>query len=328
MLHERDIDILCVCETWLNSSVNYKFINIPNFKIIRYDTGRGGGSCIFVRDHLSVTLLSPDVDRMEGVDDVWVQIQHRKFASFIVGCVYRHPKAGAPSFLYLSEIFKIICLKNKPVFILGDFNDDLYTRGNNMNKIINNLSLKQLVSKPTRITLNSSTLLDLVITNRKEMVISSSVFPSPVADHELLSIVLNLRKPKPKPQIVTYRCRKNYDQNIFCNLLLNETTTLNSILNTDNVSSQVIILTDTFNKCLNICAPLTTAEIARPFAPWIDETLKDSIVAKNNLQLMLKNDRSNLMLAHQFKEDKKKVECSLNKAKNNYFREKNFYLQW
>ena len=70
MLHERDIDILCVCETWLNSSVNDKFINIPNFKIIRYDTGRGGGSCIFVRDHLSVTLLSPDVDRMEGVDDV------------------------------------------------------------------------------------------------------------------------------------------------------------------------------------------------------------------------------------------------------------------
>ena len=127
MLHERDIDILCVCETWLSSSVNDKFINIPNYKIIRYDTGRGGGSCIFVRDHLNVSVLSTNVDKIEGVDDVWVQIQHRKFASFIVGCVYRHPKAGAPSFLYLSETFKSICLKNKPVFILGDFNDDLFT---------------------------------------------------------------------------------------------------------------------------------------------------------------------------------------------------------
>ena len=37
---------------------------------------------------------------------------------------------------------------------------------------------------------------------------------------------------------------------------------------------------------------------------------------------MLKNDRSNMLLHNQFKEDKKKVECSLNKAKNKYFREK------
>ena len=31
LLHDRDIDILCICETWLEPSVDSKFIHIPNY---------------------------------------------------------------------------------------------------------------------------------------------------------------------------------------------------------------------------------------------------------------------------------------------------------
>ena len=47
MLYDNDIDILCVCETWLDSSINDKFIKIPNFNVVRFDMGRGGGSLYF-----------------------------------------------------------------------------------------------------------------------------------------------------------------------------------------------------------------------------------------------------------------------------------------
>ena len=67
------------------------------------------------------------------------------------------------SFGYISDVFKNVLLRKKPVFIMGDFSDDLLARGNNVNKIVNNLNLKQVVDKPTRITRNSSTLLDAVI---------------------------------------------------------------------------------------------------------------------------------------------------------------------
>ena len=90
----------------------------------------------------------------------------------------------------------------------------------------------------------------------------------------MISGIINTRKPKPKPLTVTYRCRKNYNANIFCNLLLNEIPTLNGISNTDNVNQQVHIFTDTFNVSLNRCAPIITREITRPFAPWIDEDLR------------------------------------------------------
>ena len=136
MLYDNDIDILCICETWLHSCIDNKFIKIPNFNVVRFDMGRGGGSCIFIRDSFNVKSISLDTDRVDGVDDVWIQVQHKKFPSFIIGCVYRHPGAKAPSFYYLSKVFKAICLKNKPVFILGDFNDDLFIRGNSMIKLI------------------------------------------------------------------------------------------------------------------------------------------------------------------------------------------------
>ena len=298
MLQEGDIDILCICETWLDSSIDDKYISVPRYKILRYDTGRGGGSCLFVREHLKVSIITPDIDREEGVDDILVQIQHRTFASFIVGCVYRHPKAKVSSFTYLSEVFKLMCLKNKPIFIVGDFNDDLFMRGNNVTKIISNLNLKQVIDKPTRITPFSSTLLDLLITNKKDMIVSS------IADHEMLLIVLDIVKPRPKLPTITYRSRKNYSQDIFCNLLLNESSTLNNVWNTDNVNTQVEIFTETFIKCLDVCAPVVTIELTRPAAPWIDDNLKTLNTEKNHLQSELKNNRSDFALSDQFKQAK------------------------
>ena len=319
MLHDDNIDVLCICETWLESELESNFIHIPNYNIYRYDTGRGGGVCIIIRDDFKVTKINTGIDRIDGVDDIWVQIQYRKFPSFIVGCIYRHPKALVMSFTYLSDVFKYVCLKNKPVVILGDFNDNILQRGNNMIKVIKNLNLTQIIEQPTRITACSSTLLDLLITNKTEFIDRSSVSPSPVADHEMISVIINIRKPKPKSQIITYRCRKHYNANNFCNLLLAESSTLNGILKTDDVHRQVHIFTNTFNICLNQLAPTVTREIKRPFAPWIEDDLKTSIWDKNKLQTTLKNDRSNIILNEQFKQTKKNVEFLLNNAKKEYF---------
>ena len=296
MLHKNDIDILCVCvcvcETWLDTSTNDKFVNIHNFSIVRCDAGKGAGACIYVRDDLNVSVIDTGVDKFDDVEDVWLKIQHKKFPSLIIGCVYRHPKALAASFTYMSEVFKNMSLRNKTIFILGDLNDDQFVRGNRLCKVVRNLSLSQIIDKPTRITPNSSTLLDVVITNRSDMSIKSDVSPSPFADHKMISIYVNIRKPKRKHEIRTYGCQKNYSQNNLCNLLLNESFNLNNILETDDVIIQVEIFTETFNYCLNICAPTVTREITRPFAPWIDQELKEIIGDKNMLQLTLKENRS------------------------------------
>ena len=92
-------------------------------------------------------------------------------------------------------IFLDLCvLRNKPLLILGDFNDDLFLPSNKMNQIIKTLHLNQLVEKPTRITATSSTLLDLVITDRQHFAVQSDVLNCSVGDHELLTATINIRK--------------------------------------------------------------------------------------------------------------------------------------
>ena len=58
---------------------------------------------------------------------------------------------------------------------------------------------------------------------------------------------------------------------------MNESSNLNNILETDDVNMQVEIFTETFNYCLNICAPTVTREITRPFAPWIGQEYQDKM---------------------------------------------------
>ena len=142
-----------------------------------------------------------------------MSVQHKKFPSIIVGCVYRHPKAPVTSFNYISDIFKEIILRNKPIFIYGDFNDDLLKKDNKMGKLVKNLSLDQIVDKPTRVTSMSASLIDLVITNAKYMIKKSEVAPSTIADHETILTLLSIRKPKKQTTFKTFRCMKNYSRN-------------------------------------------------------------------------------------------------------------------
>ena len=135
LLIERKIDILCVSETWLDASIQDSFIHILDFNVYRCDHGRGGGTLIYVRNDLKVNIIFVDAEKADGIEDVWISVQHKKLPSFIIGCVYQHPKALASSFDYLSKTFKNICLRKKPVFILGDMNEDFLTPNDKIESI-------------------------------------------------------------------------------------------------------------------------------------------------------------------------------------------------
>ncbi len=156
-----------------------------------------------------ITLCVP---RQEGVEDVWGQIQCRKLPTIIIGCVYRHPKGLPPSFGYIKEVFKVVCLRGKSVFILGYFNDDILIKGNTISKIIRDNKLTQIIDKPTRTISHSAIVLDLIITNKPEVVISHDVVPQVIADHDLASVVIDVRKPRKIPVIKIFHELKQYDR--------------------------------------------------------------------------------------------------------------------
>ena len=321
MLNEKDIDILCISETWLLPSLSSSFARVHGYSLYRCDGGRGGGVCIYVRETLKVTVLTPqEIERSPQIEDAWISVQYKKFPSFIIGCVYRHPHATCDSFNYLSDILRNMCLRNKNLLVLGDFNDDYFQPDNRIDKIVQTLHLHQLSDKPTRITRTSSTLIDLIITNNCNFIISSDVIACPVGDHEQLAISLNIKKEKNPPQTKTFRTLKEYSPNLFCNLLLNESQVLNGILNTDDVNKQVPILTNTFMNCLNTCAPFITKEIIRPPAPWIDSEVKEAMKKRDALNKEFKLNKQNNIAELNYRQEKKRVNSLLSDKKKNHYR--------
>ncbi|XP_068235656.1 uncharacterized protein [Palaemon carinicauda] len=102
---------------------------------------------------------------------------------------------------------------------------------------------------------------------------------------------------------------------------MNETPTLNGILNTDNVSSQVQILTNVLTKCIDECAPIVTKVITRPPKPWITNNIKQNIIIRDKLQNDIKKDRNNTILRNNFKEKKKEVKIEMDNSMKEHYRD-------
>ena len=118
-----------------------------------------------------------------------------------------------------------------------------------------------MVENPTRITATSSTLLDVIITNRQNFVVQSDTLSCSVGEHELLTTPINIIKEKRPPTVRTFRSFENYSQNYFCDLLLNETNVLNSIFYSDCVNDELLTFNSTFIRNLDTCAPYVTKVI-------------------------------------------------------------------
>ena len=69
-LNGRDVDVLCLTETWLTSNIPDSFIDFPNDTVYRCDKGRGGGCCIYVKSTLSVNKCTLNVPKMDGIEEV------------------------------------------------------------------------------------------------------------------------------------------------------------------------------------------------------------------------------------------------------------------
>ena len=175
----------------------------------------------------------------DKVDDVLITIQVRKTKSFIVGAIYRPPKARNQFFRHLESIIQAAAnLKN--IYVLGDFNDDQLIQSL-LGPLIRRLKLEQLIEVPTRITKDGRcSLLDLIITNNQSSILRISVRPS-AADHEEISCMITVRKERRKPVVLTNRTEKDYSKDSLKLDLWERVPLFNNMFNTDDVNVQSAI---------------------------------------------------------------------------------------
>jgi hypothetical protein len=154
-----------------------------------------------------------------GFHQLWLQIQHKKMKSFLLCVCYRPPDCPVSCFTnnFMGNYIKALTF-GKYIIIAGDLNCDLLKiaqEAKALNDICHCLNLTQLIDKPTRVMLRSSTLIDVIMTSNKDLIAESGVLETYISDHFLVYCSLKLKLIKPHPICITARSYKHYDRNQF-----------------------------------------------------------------------------------------------------------------
>ena len=187
------LDVLKINETKLDSTIDNPEVNIPGYEIIWNDrkiNGRkGGGVCIYVRWNINY-ILKDDLE-IEKLESLVIQVNKPRSKPILISTWYRPPDTPTAIFDNFEELIAKMDSTGHEIFLLGDFNVDFMpdVNANNTNKlkdIFSTFGLEQLITEPTRVTANSSTLIDLCVTNAATKIANSGVLHLGISAHSLI----------------------------------------------------------------------------------------------------------------------------------------------
>lgn len=241
------------------------------FDVIR--GARGGGVAFYIKSHFHFSILGSNNE----IEQLWllISLRGRKIA---FGVVYNPHRRYYASFIdSLESTLSTIIIQTNDIFCFGDFNVDLLDATTAAAACVlecfESLGLTQLINEPTRITPESATLLDYIVTSNTDIVINYSVvFTHDSLDHSMICCVISAPHTKPAPVIRKYRNFKNFDFTQFEYDL--RSLPWNNIYDLNNIDDKVTFITDNLEALLNLHAPLCTSRITKQPAPWLTDTLK------------------------------------------------------
>ena len=316
-----DFDILAFTETWLRPNITTD-LTIPNFKPPerndRTEDRQGGGVMIYVKDCLYYKRRQDLEPR--NVECIWIEIQ-LNHTRVLFGLFYRPPESDAAC---LSSIEDSISLamdtQINNIIITGDFNLDVFSRqtSRKVSELCEQFSLYQTVTEPTHFTENSSSLIDIILTNDKSNLIYSGV-AEPFLNQ-------NVRYHCPIYGVFKYTkaSRKSYSRRIWSYDRGDYDSFRTKVANTDwdslyddDVNTHACNITNKLNDLTEECIPNKTVRIRPSDPPWITTAIRKLIrKRKQAYQKVKHNDTPRLW--NKFKKLRNKVITQIRLSKQQY----------
>ncbi len=194
-------NVIAVSETWLdNEKIHEVEMEGYNLFTVNRVNKKGGGVALYVDTVLRCNLIKSMSVTLENLLEC-VTIETSK--NIIISCVYRSP--GICTDTFMNKLFGMLDKgnENKVQIICGDFNIDLLNP--NGNKRITDFTdslyskgLFPVITKPSRITKNTATLIDNIFTNEIEGKIVGGLFINDMTDHFPVFAIFQRFFDKPK----------------------------------------------------------------------------------------------------------------------------------
>ena len=300
-------DIICLQEIWRIQGP--EFFNLDGYHPIiykcRHVNKQGGGVGIYVKNNLDFDVigeLSIFQDRIFESIFIDVKFGNKKFT---IGSLYR-PGTAHPFLTFkeqlsqFNEIFSNVSdalnSKNNPAYIFGDINLNCLKYGScpyvtDYVDLLFSHGMLQLITKPSRCTATSATLIDHVITNHQIDKSESILVISKISDH--FPVLHYIAVQKPIIPNKTFTCREMSNQNVirFTEELSNTNWVDITSINDPQLSFDLFL--KQFCSLYDRHIPLSTKKFDKNFhkiEPWITSGI---LTSRRNKIIMEKNTFNN-----------------------------------
>ena len=219
-IDEQKPNIFGLCETFLNDNVPDRILQINGYGFERRDRiGKaGGGILCYIGEDVKYKRRNDLED--DNIENIWLEVMYACSKNILIGFIYRPPNCNANWFDTFGENLEKLYHEDKDVILMGDMNIDLLsgTPSSNVTKLLHMLEsvhLTQVITEPTRVTANSSTLIDHVYVSNPQTITHQCVPMYAISDHYPVCITRRVSKMKGNSKHISYRNMKNLDVDNF-----------------------------------------------------------------------------------------------------------------
>ena len=325
VMHTNSIklNIIGFTEIRLNSSITSLY-NLPGYHLFANTRNvYGGGVAIYADSELETTLKQEFTISHDYIETVCIEVLNfpRKCLNM---CVYRPPNGSYSNFYdAMNNILSTAYAeKYSDINIFGDFNINLLNRNDNIDEFINlmfSFSLFPIITRPTRITNASATLIDHIWTTQMDKNIGNYIIDTDITDH--FPILSQFRIGDIKQKNKTIRKR------LITSLTIDEFVKELSLENWSNVTSSVCpkesfnIFYTSYLKLFEKHFPIQEVKqnLKKDISPHITPALKVSIKEKKRLERLAR--KWPLTYRETYKKYRNKLTSLLRTAKNIYYKQ-------
>ncbi|CAB3993279.1 Hypothetical predicted protein [Paramuricea clavata] len=321
----KDIHMFTLSETHLHEENIQLLPSIPGYSMVyrnRTNGNFGGGVAAFIADRVQ-WLRRHDLESPH-LECLWIEVLLKNTKGFLIGTLYRPPNGS--KFLpkdfpaYFDDMLTSVAAENKEVILMGDINCNFLKKSNDadIKSIIDVNGLEQMVKDPTRITPESSTLIDVICTNKPQNISKVEVISASLSDHEMIGCVRKLNNHSFKARTIEARDYRNYNHEDLCNNL--RQSSFDSVFASKTVESAWENFKHIFLSAVDKYAPLIRKKIRGRPCPWLRNETKREMAERD--WLLKKARKSNAENDwSKYKRKRNRVNNLVKMNKNRYYKD-------
>ena len=292
-----------------------------NFELVRSDRNRhGGGVACYIRNDISFSVRG---DFSSEIENIFLDILLPKTKPILIGILYRPPDQSKFLDNLSTSISQTCNFNEQEVYILGDLNINLINSQKHTPNGIKRYKefcslhgIEQLLTLPTRITNNSSSLLDHILTNSADRISQFGIVNVGLSDHQLIYCTRKITRTRLNThKYDKMRSLKYYSEDLYVKKL--KEIDFPDYSNFKDINEAYSDFTGKVASVIDEIAPIKEVRVKSNSQDWFDAEINEEIERRDKLLTKFKKSRSHSDNEN-YKKSRNKVQRMIKDKKKNF----------